>query len=137
MSPFIVVDTNVLFAALVSTRSRLRETLFADVPSRFCCPRFLFVELFKHKDRLLAATELSEDELLDALNALLARIRFADESAIAIGTWLEAHRLCREIDQKDTPFVALTLHLDGRLWTEDEELKRDLRAKGFNSFFEP
>jgi len=55
MSPFIVVDTSVLFAALVSGRSRLREAFFADVVSPFCAPRFLFVELFKHKDRLLAA----------------------------------------------------------------------------------
>ena len=114
MSPFVVVDTNVLFAALVSGRSRLRERFFADVASPFCCPRFLFIELFKHKDRLLTATELSEDELLDALNSLLARIRLADESAIALGTWLEARRLCRDTDEKDTPFVALTLHLDGR-----------------------
>jgi predicted nucleic acid-binding protein len=35
------------------------------------------------------------------------------------------------------PFIALTLHLDGRLWTGDEELKAGLRAKGFDRFFEP
>jgi len=31
----------------------------------------------------------------------------------------------------------LTLHLDARLWTDDEELKTGLRAKGFDQFFEP
>ncbi|MEI7935826.1 MAG: PIN domain-containing protein [Verrucomicrobiota bacterium] len=34
------------------------------------------------------------------------------------------------------PFIALTLHLDGRLWTGDDKLKAGLRAKGFDRFFE-
>ena len=32
--------------------------------------------------------------------------------------------------------IALTLHLDARLWTADDELKLGLRAKGFDRFFE-
>jgi predicted nucleic acid-binding protein len=50
---------------------------------------------------------------------------------------MEARRLCRDIDPKDAPFIAMTLHLDGRLWTEDDELKVGLRARGFERFFEP
>jgi predicted nucleic acid-binding protein len=38
---------------------------------------------------------------------------------------------------KDTAFVALTLNLDGRLWTTDGELEAGLRAKGFVQFFKP
>jgi predicted nucleic acid-binding protein len=41
------------------------------------------------------------------------------------------------VDEKDTPYVALTLQLDGRLWTHDGALKTALRAKGFDRFFEP
>jgi predicted nucleic acid-binding protein len=137
MNPPVVVDTNVLFSALVSRRSRIREILLMEAGTSFCCPRFIFSELFKHKERILAATDLSEDELLDALNSLFAHIRFADESAIPIGVWLEARRLCSGIDEKDTPFIALAIHLNAHLWTEDSELKNGLRAKGFNLFFEP
>jgi predicted nucleic acid-binding protein len=137
MSPPVVVDTNILFSALVGRHSRLREMLLMESSVSFCCPRFVFSELFKHKERILAATELSEDELLDALNSLFARIQFVDESAIRIGDWLEARRLCSGIDEKDTPFVALTIHLNARLWTEDGELKTGLRTKGFGLFFEP
>lgn len=50
---------------------------------------------------------------------------------------MEAHRLCHGVDLKDTPYVALTLHFDALLWTEDEELKTGLRAKGFDRFYEP
>ena len=55
----------------------------------FCCPRFIFSELFKHKERIIAATDLAEDELLDALNSLFAHIQFVDESAIPLGVWLK------------------------------------------------
>ena len=103
----------------------------------FHCPRFVFVELFQHKERIAQATELSEEDLLECLYELLARVHFVDEGGISIGTWMEARRLCRDVDAKDTPFLALALHLEGRLWTEDEELKTGLRAKGFDGFFEP
>lgn len=135
MNPPVIVDTNILFAALVARQSRLREILLTESKVEFCCPRFVFVELFKHKERILAATELSEEELLEALNSLFAHIRFLDESLIPIGDWFEARRLCQDIDEKDTPFVALAIHLNAQLWTEDQELKKGLLAKSFDSFF--
>jgi predicted nucleic acid-binding protein len=137
MSPPVIVDTNILFSALIGRHSRLREMLLMESSVSFCCPRFVFSELFKHKERILAATDLAEDELLDALNSLFAHIQFVDESAIRLGDWLEARRLCSGIDEKDTPFIALTIHLNARLWTEDSELKTGLRTKGFDLFFEP
>ena len=63
-------------------------------------------------------------------------MHFIEEGTIPIGTWMEARRLCKEVDPKDTPFVALTLHLDGSLWTSDEELMAGLRARGFDRFCE-
>jgi predicted nucleic acid-binding protein len=137
MSSPIVVDTNILFSALVSQNSRIRETLLIEGGYFFFSTRFVFVELFKHKERLVAATRLPEDELLDALNAMLTRIHFIDEFTIPIGVWLEARRLCSGIDEKDTPFVALAIHLTAQLWTEDEVLKIGLHARGFDQFFKP
>jgi len=102
---------------------------------QFITPRFLFVELFKHKDRIVRASKKSEDDVLESLHTLVAAMEFMDESAIPIGTWLEAHRLCAPTDPKDTPYVALALYVDGELWTEDEELKQGLRARGFTRFF--
>lgn len=88
----VVVDTNIVFAALLRRESRLRETLLTDAGHTFYFP---------------------------------------------LGTWVEARRLCAGVDSKDTPFVTLTLHLDGRLWTGDTELQAGLRAKGFDRFFAP
>ena len=133
----VVVDTNILFAALLYRESRLREAILTDIGHVFFSPRFVVVEIFKHKERIAAASALGEGELLECLNALLARIIFLDEGIIPIGTWMEGRRLCAGVDPKDAPFVTLTLHVDGRLWTGDGELEAGLRARGFDRFFVP
>lgn len=133
----LVIDTNVFFALLLGRETALRRRFLGDSAHTFYCPRFFLVELFKHKERIARASALPEEDLLECLYELLARVHFVDEGAVPLGTWVEARRLCCDVDVKDTPFVALTLHLDGRLWTADDSLKAGLQAKGFDRFFAP
>jgi predicted nucleic acid-binding protein len=134
MSAPVVVDTNVVFSALLKRQSQVRQTLFT-AQRQFISPRFIVVELFKRKERIARLSELTHDELLEQLNATINRLTFVDESAIGIGAWIEGRRLCRDIDLKDTPFVALALHAGAELWTQDEPLKAGLRRNGFEHFF--
>ena len=133
----VVVDANIAFRCLRAGHGELRNRIGPGQHAQFFSPRFLFVELFKHKERLASASKLPEADLLEAMYALVSRLEFVNEANIPLGTWVEAYRLCKGTDEKDTPYVALTLHLDGRLWTEDEQLKTALRAQGFDQFFEP
>ncbi len=133
----IVIDANIAFRALGRGRSDLVAMLrpagrLSD--STLHAPRFLFVELFKHKERIVRASRLPEAEVIEALHALIARIEFHNEALVPIGAWLEAYRLCAPTDEKDTPYVALALHLGAKLWTEDEQLKAGLRGRGFDQF---
>ncbi len=132
----VIVDANIAFKCLLSGRGDLRGRIGPRSHPKFFSPRFLFVELFKHKERIIRAAAISEAELLEALYSLTSHLEFVNESNIPVGTWVEAHRLCKGIDAADTPYVALTLHMDGRFWTEDNELKTGLRARGFERFFE-
>lgn len=75
--------------------------------------------------------------MLALLQMLLENIRFFDEDAISIGSWTEAWRLCRDVDEKDVAYVALTLELQADLWTGDKELETGLRKKGFTRFITP
>ena len=95
----------------------------------------MLVELFKHKERITAATGLDEASLLALLHTLLEHIHFFDEDAISIGSWTEAWRLCRGVDENDVAYVALTSELGGDLWTSDRTLEAGLRKKGFTRFF--
>ncbi len=132
----VVVDTNVLFSALLRTTSSFAQQLLASGHDFFVCESVI-VELFKHKERIVRLSRLSEEEIVRFFYLLLRRLDLFKEDLIALSAREEAWRLCRDVDEADTPHVALTLHLDGRLWTGDERLKRGLRERGFDRFFEP
>ena len=132
----VIVDANIAFKCLLAGRGDLRERIGPGGHPQLFTPRFLFVELFKHKERLLNASGLPELDLLAGLHTLLNQLTFVHEDDISVGTWMEAYRLCKGIDVNDTPYVALTLHMDGRFWTEDKELKTALRTRNFDRFFE-
>lgn len=133
----IVVDANIAFKSLLAGRGDLRESVGIGGHPQLFAPHFLFIELFKHKERLLHASQLSESDLLTALHTLLNQLTLVHEQDVSVGNWMEAWRLCKGVDSKDTPYVALTLHLAAHLWSEDEELKTGLRARGFDRFFTP
>lgn len=103
---------------------------------QFYCCRFAIVEIFKHKNKLVKYSTLTEDELLIIFHDVLRQLTFYDELSISNMSVQAAFNLCRDIDEKDTPFIALTIELDGVLWSGDKELMKGLRAKGFNRFFD-
>jgi predicted nucleic acid-binding protein len=133
----IVLDANLAFRALAAGRPDVSGRLDAPEDVEFFAPFFLLAELFEHKEQILEASKLSEADIVDAFHQFIETISFIREATIPLRTWLEAHRLCRDVDADDTPYVALTLHLDAKLWTYDVVLKAGLRAKGFDAFFEP
>ena len=137
MSDRVVIDANRIFSELIASNHALRRA-FASMPeTRFICPKYVFVEIFKHKERIAAASGLSEPELLSLLHSILERIEFIDEDSIRLGSWTESWRLCRDIDENDTAYVALTLDHEALLWTSDRKLETGLRKKGFTQFFPP
>ena len=133
----VVLDANVAFRSLVAACPNVSRRLDQPGEHEFFAPFFLIAELFEHKERILRATRLTEPDLVDAFHRLTESIVFVREAVIPMGTWFEAHRLCRNVDPDDTAYLALALHLDALLWTEDAVLKDGLRAQGFTRFFEP
>jgi predicted nucleic acid-binding protein len=70
----VIVDANIAFKYLASHRGDLRRRLGPASDLRFFSPRFLFVELFKHKERLARAANLSEVELLEIFQPAKKRL---------------------------------------------------------------
>ena len=56
----VVVDANIAFKCLHAGRGDLRERIRPGSDPQFLSPRFLFVEIFKHKERLEAATRIGK-----------------------------------------------------------------------------
>ncbi|MDX2129651.1 MAG: PIN domain-containing protein [Chloroherpetonaceae bacterium] len=130
----VIVDTNILFSALLKEKSRLRDAFFEKGIS-FYAPNYLFIELFRYKEKILKFGKLSDTDFYDAFNGLIEKIQFVQIELISTENRQKAYDLCREADVKDTLFVALTLELNGILWTGDKKLKKHLSEKGFTRFF--
>jgi len=110
----VVVDTNVLFSALLKGESHFAEVLLRSEHPFYVCESVL-AELFKHKEKILRLSRLEEDDLVRFYHVLLRRLHIHKEDLIAPEHWRTARELCRGVDESDTPHVALTLELQGRL----------------------
>jgi predicted nucleic acid-binding protein len=134
--PPVVIDTNILFSALLAADGRIHQTLFRS-GDRFRICETALVELFEHKERILSITRLTAEEVTGMYHRVLGRVEIFPEALIPVEAWSRAVVLCSGIDSDDVPHVALTLTLNGLLWTGDRKLRRGLASKGFDSFFQP
>jgi predicted nucleic acid-binding protein len=131
----VVVDTNIFFSATITQHGLLRQALFTN-DVEFVAPHFSIVELFKYKDKIVKLARQDEAEVLAWLYDILLQVQYVNEKTLSIESRQAAYDLCKDVDIKDFPFVALTIELDALLWTGDNKLKNGLRARGFNRFYE-
>lgn len=132
----VIADTNRLFSALLRGSSPHAKTIRTS-KRRFFVNELVLTELFKHKERIVEHSALSGEEVVKLYHDLMRQMEFYKEVLIAPEPRTRAYELCKDIDETDTPHVALTLELEGELWTGDENLKAGLREQGFDAFFEP
>lgn len=104
---------------------------------RFYISETILAEIFRHKEKILATTRLGQADLTRSYHVLLTFLDLYKEAMIPLACWEQAEELCRDVDPEDKPHVALTLAVDGLLWTGDKALKAGLAAKGFDRFFAP
>jgi predicted nucleic acid-binding protein len=104
----VVVDTNVLFSALLKGSGYFAEVLLRSEHQFYVCESVL-VELFKHKEKILRLSRLEEDDLTRFYHVLLRHLHLHKEDLIAPEHWRVAQSLCLGVDESDTPHVALTL----------------------------
>lgn len=116
-----VIDTNILISALIPKNSKLRDVLLSG-DFRIYAPEYLLKELDKYWGLILEKAEKkgvirSNIELVK--EELLSKIFFEPDnfyrSSIEGG-----YSICREFDEKDTPFIALFLMLDIPILTNDK-----------------
>lgn len=129
----IILDSSIIFSALISPNSNIRKALLG---SRFdwYCPNFMAFEIFKHKEKLLKNSKATEEDLHNCYEKILQKVNFINENLIDVEHFLEAWHLCKDVDPKDTPFIALALELGCRVWSKDKELMAGLKARGFDRF---
>ncbi|MDA3816530.1 MAG: PIN domain-containing protein [Prolixibacteraceae bacterium] len=70
ISNSVVVDTNLIFSALIPKASKIREILF-DSNITFYSPNFLITEIYTHKDKLQKSSRLNDSEFYLFFNGII------------------------------------------------------------------
>jgi predicted nucleic acid-binding protein len=86
-------------------QSSFGETLLASEHKFFVCEQVI-VELFKHKEKLVRLSRLSEDEILQIYKILLKHICLHKEDLISEPNRRIAYGLCKDIDESDTTLMS-------------------------------
>lgn len=127
----VVVDTNVIFSALLSPKGKISEFFFnPSFDFDFYAPSFILDELKKHHQKLCSISTLSADELEFLKQAILSKVKLIDLEGIGQNSWEKALSLVKGIDEFDAPFVALSIEMESLLWTGDKKLKKGLEGLG-------
>jgi predicted nucleic acid-binding protein len=132
----IIVDTNIIFSALLNTKGTIGDLLFnsEDVFEFYSCS-YMRQEIEKHWEKLKRISKLPDSDLEESRFTIFSKINFINEELIPQKTWLAAEEISTDIDLDDSDFIALTKHLKGYLWTGDKELYNGLKKKKFKRIY--
>jgi predicted nucleic acid-binding protein len=131
----VVIDTNILFSAILNTNSQIAKViLHSRQKINFYSTPAIFYELQEHKEKLKRLGKYSDVAFAEALNLFFSRIRLIDVELIPLKHFIKAEGLTSDVDIDDTEFIALTEHIRGKFWSGDKELKAGLKNKMWNKF---
>ena len=131
----IIVDTNIVFSAILNSSSRIGKVLLNSREHfQFYTCDFLRYELLKHRNKIQKLTGLTEVETEELEYLTTENLRFINEKIIPTKSIQLSEDLIHHIDPGDIPFLALTIHLKGKLWTGDKKLIEGLKSKGFKDY---
>jgi predicted nucleic acid-binding protein len=130
----VIVDSNLVFSAMLNTQSRIGDIILNSPEIfEFQTCEYLREEIENHKDKIMARTGYDEQEYNEVRFLIYRNLTFFTEALIPFEVWKTAADYVRDIDMNDIAYVALSLHLDIKLWTGDKLLREGLIKKGFKN----
>jgi predicted nucleic acid-binding protein len=126
----LIVDTNIVFSTLLNPHSVIGEILMnIQDEFTFFAPELLKDELKRYAPKIRTYSKLDSKTLSDIEELVLSNINFISEYSISEQSWIKAFTLTKDIDEDDTPFIALGIELNAKLWTGDKALTKGLAKK--------
>jgi predicted nucleic acid-binding protein len=132
----IIVDTNIVFSAILNVNGLIGDLIFNSSENFiFFAPELLLEEISRYNDKLLKLSKLTQEQLLESEYRILSQIELISEKLISQNSWHKAFEMTKNINEFDTPFVALAIEIDGILWTGDKKLLNGLQKLKWNKAY--
>ena len=128
----IVIDSNILFSALLKNSETRRIILTCEILPLFF-PSYLFEELERHKKELILKSGMSYTDFDQLLELLIEKIIVVPDARLSPFR-KQAMGLVHNIDHDDAIFVACALAIPNSiLWSNDKKLKTVKHIKVLNT----
>lgn len=130
----IVVDTNIVFSAILNTQSRIGQILISGFKYfDFYSVCLLKEEIKNHQNKILSISGYSLSDYKEIYDEIISKITFVHDVLLLDSEINSALVLTQDIDENDTLFVALANQLKSNIWTVDKKLFLGLQSKGYNN----
>jgi predicted nucleic acid-binding protein len=128
----IIIDSNIVFSAILNSQGKIGHLIInGSKYFKYFTVGLLKDEILAHKNKILSISGFSSQQFEKSFLTITNRIQFVDEILISDKDLEKAFDLVSGIDENDSLFVALTNHLNAKLWTGDKKLISGLIKVGY------
>jgi predicted nucleic acid-binding protein len=117
-----------LFSCLISGKAKYKVMFEQGL---FCTLDYALAEIQEHQDVLLEKAKLTIEELRQFTLDVFSLVTVVPNFIVSTGSYVEAYRWCKDVDEDDAPYIALAIELGIKFISRDDRLVEGLRKKGF------
>lgn len=122
----LIVDSNILFAAII--KEPTVRKIIMHKPYEFLTVKFSEEEISKYKEEILGKSKLSNDEFDAIFDKLKQKLKMLDDQIIIL-KFEEAYEIMKNIDPKDSIFLAAALATNSDIWSDDQHFQKQNKIK--------
>jgi len=126
----LVIDTNILFSALIAG-GKTREIIITGNQDLYA-PEYTFTEIEKHQNEIKKKAKIDKPDLQLLINIILEQINIVPKPEFK-SQLPKAEKIIGEIDPDDIPFLALALHLDSDIWSDDKHFQKQEKVNAWKT----
>ena len=122
-----IVDNNIIISAMI--RDATTRNILLNNSFQFVSPDFIEEEISNHLETVSKKSGLTIDECRKLLKFLLYHIEIVPIETYKINL-KQAYEIMKDIDEDDTPYVALALSIDNDgIWSDDTDFDKQNEVK--------
>lgn len=122
----VVIDSNIVISALI--RDSLTRKIILDSNHRFYAPEFLRTEIEKYEGLITEKSNLNESDVETLLNLVLSEVEILPIESYE-DKLSKDEDLIGDEDIKDVPFLAVALHKECGIWSDDQDLQHQEKVE--------